>query len=363
MEFHEVASIFPLLEGPEFNRLVEDIKTNGLIEPIWTYQGKIIDGRNRYRACIEAGVELQYREWDREGSLVEFVISVNIKRRNQTTSQLAATGVLLEPMFKPGALARMLAGKKLDPTPSSAEGMGEAREQAARAVGVGHTIIGELKAIKVQSEELFGKVFRGELTVHAAKLAIQKQQAAELDVVLPQGKYRTIVIDLPWPMEKIQRRVSPNQIGFEYPTMTAQELTDFPVVDFAHDNCHLYVWTTHKHLPLALKIVEHWDFKYQCLMTWVKNVGFTPFSWMYSTEHVLFCRRGNLDLLEKGVRLDFSAKVREHSRKPDEFYEIVKAVSPEPRIDVFSREERTGFDSWGNECGKFKAGKPFRETA
>lgn len=74
---------------------------------------------------------------------------------------------------------------------------------------------------------------------------------------------------------------------------------------------------------------------------------------MYSTEHVLFCHRGSLKLLKTGERLDFAAKRREHSRKPDEFYDIVRRVSPAPRIDVFSRENREGFDTWGNEPDRF----------
>jgi N6-adenosine-specific RNA methylase IME4 len=91
-------------------------------------------------------------------------------------------------------------------------------------------------------------------------------------------------------------------------------------------------------------------------MTWVKNVGITPFSWMYSTEHVLFCTKGSLPLLEIGRRLDFSAKVREHSRKPDVFYDLVREVSPGPRLDVFSREKREGFDQYGNEVDKYVQG-------
>jgi N6-adenosine-specific RNA methylase IME4 len=90
------------------------------------------------------------------------------------------------------------------------------------------------------------------------------------------------------------------------------------------------------------------------VLTWVKNVGFTPFSWMYSTEMCLFGRIGNLPLLANGKRLDFNAKVREHSRKPEEFYELVKTVSPGPRLDMFAREAHDGYESWGNETSKFK---------
>ena len=74
---------------------------------------------------------------------------------------------------------------------------------------------------------------------------------------------------------------------------------------------------------------------------------------MYSTELVLFGRVGNLSLLKNGLRIDFNGKVREHSRKPDEFYDLVKQASPEPRIDIFSREKRDGFNQYGNEVDKF----------
>lgn len=169
----------------------------------------------------------------------------------------------------------------------------------------------------------------------------------------PKGRYRCIVIDPPWKMQKIQRHERPRQGGFEYPTMTEQQLEALQIP--AADNAHLYCWTTHKHLPSALHLIQVWGFAYECLMTWVKNVGFTPFSWMRTTEHVLFCRKGNLVLSKKGLPLHFNAKVREHSRKPDEFYKLVKQATPGPRLDMFSRETREGFKSWGAEVGKLDA--------
>lgn len=170
---------------------------------------------------------------------------------------------------------------------------------------------------------------------------------------LPAGKYRCIVIDPPWEMDKIARDVRPKQVTLDYPQMSEDELMAFPIPDLASDDCHLYLWTTHKYLPLALDLAANWGFRYQCLMTWVKNVGFTPYSWMYSTEHALFCRRGDLDLLQLGKRLDFHAPVREHSRKPDEFYDLIREVSPGPRIDIFARESHDGFETWGNEADRF----------
>lgn len=171
----------------------------------------------------------------------------------------------------------------------------------------------------------------------------------------PPGKYKTIIVDPPWPVVKIEREVRPKQSAvLDYPIMSIEEIKNCDLITKRfNENCHVYLWATHKFIPVAFEVFNAWGVKYECLLTWVKNVGMTPFSWMYSTEHCLFGRKGSLELLKKGERLDFTAKVREHSRKPNEFYELVSRVSPEPRIDIFAREGHKGFHVAGNEVKKF----------
>jgi len=173
--------------------------------------------------------------------------------------------------------------------------------------------------------------------------------------VLPEGKYRTLVVDPPWPMEKILREVRPNQRkSLDYPTLTVEQIKALDIGKLAFDEgTHIYLWTTIKFLPIAFDVLETWGVDYECPLLWIKNVGFTPYSFMYSVEPVLFGRIGSLELLKKGERLDFQAKVREHSRKPAEFYELVRRVSPGPRLDMFSREPHEGFEQWGNEPSLF----------
>ena len=100
-QYHEVANIFPLMQGDEFEELKSDIKANGLLEPIWLhYDGSIIDGRNRYRACIETEVEPKFRTWNGEGSLVSFVVSMNLHRRHMNSGQRAAASLEALPMLE-----------------------------------------------------------------------------------------------------------------------------------------------------------------------------------------------------------------------------------------------------------------------
>ena len=87
MDFHPAAEIFPLMSEKEFESLCENVRSRGLLEPIWTFKGRIIDGRNRYNACLRTGIEPRFREWDGVGSLIEFVISLNLERRMLTDWQ------------------------------------------------------------------------------------------------------------------------------------------------------------------------------------------------------------------------------------------------------------------------------------
>jgi N6-adenosine-specific RNA methylase IME4 len=179
----------------------------------------------------------------------------------------------------------------------------------------------------------------------------------------PKNKYRCLVIDPPWPVQKIDREERPNQhVEFSaqnYSTMTLEHIENLPITELAdQDGCHVYLWVTHRFLPQGLKLFEKWGVKYQCLLTWVKKTGMTPFSWMYNTEHVLFGRVGSLALLQLGMKLSFEGSVFQHSEKPEQFYDILRVVSPPPRLDMFARRKREGFDVWGNEVNNDISDRP-----
>lgn len=89
MEFHPLAEVLPLLEGEEFSILVEDIRANGLENPVVIYEGKILDGRNRFRACQEIGIQPSLKEFNGSGDPINYVLSMNVHRRHLSTSQRA----------------------------------------------------------------------------------------------------------------------------------------------------------------------------------------------------------------------------------------------------------------------------------
>jgi N6-adenosine-specific RNA methylase IME4 len=182
-------------------------------------------------------------------------------------------------------------------------------------------------------------------------------ETARIQVAPPVGKFETLVIDLPWPMEKIERDVRPNQVAFDYPTMSEEELVAFgeTVNRVAADDCHLFLWTTAKFLPMALRLIEAWGFRYVLPMVWRKSGGFQPVGLpQFNCEFIPYARRGTPTFADTtAFNICFDGARREHSRKPDEFYDMISRVTAGPRLDVFSRERREGFAQYGNEPDKF----------
>ncbi len=175
MRFHPVADIFPLLQGEEFEALSQDIVDNGLIEAIWLHpDGQIIDGRNRYKACQKVGVEPKFRTWDGKGSLVGFVLSLNLKRRHLTSGQRAVLALEVEPFFAEEAKERQKLSEgrgKKGPEffPDLKNDQGDARDQAAIATGTNGRYVSDMKRIKRDAPVIFEQVKAGEITITEGK--------------------------------------------------------------------------------------------------------------------------------------------------------------------------------------------------
>mgnify|MGYP001052839394 CR=1 FL=1 len=103
MDIHEAANIFPMITGADFAALRDDIKANGLLEPIILCNGKILDGRNRYAACLDVGIEPAYQDYYGEQTPLDYVISKNLHRRHLNETQRAVVASKIANMERPSS--------------------------------------------------------------------------------------------------------------------------------------------------------------------------------------------------------------------------------------------------------------------
>ena len=375
MDFHEIANIFPLMDGPEFAALVDDIKQNGLIEPIITYENKIVDGRNRYRACVDAGVAPRFEVWRPNGmTLTKWVISKNLVRRHLTSSQRAACALDALPWLEKDAADRQAVGHKnlvqfknfsdseraeiaiqlfgediQTPVPQIFAEPGEAREQAADLFGTNRQYVQDAKAIQKRRPDLLDKVRTGELTIPQAKAAVKRDEVNK-NVQLPSDKFRIIYADPPWKYGNTMPDYFTTQSDY-YPLMTIEELCALNIPSIVDDDAVLFLWVTSPILEDAFSVIRSWGFKYKASFVWDKikhNMGH------YNSvrhEFLLICVRGSCQPdVQRLFDSVISEERTEHSKKPEKFREIIDTIYPYGRrIELFARERHDGWNEFGNQ--------------
>ena len=167
-------------------------------------------------------------------------------------------------------------------------------------------------------------------------------------------KYQIIYADPPWPIKIISRQVRPKQLEMPYSTMKYEDICNLPVKNLTDETeCSLFLWTTQKWIPKAFKVMDDWGFGYNCTITWDKTYGFTPFSFMWSTEFLLYGQLKNKWQRQPGVgryKTCFVHKPIGHSVKPPMFRDIITGFcGDKPRIELFARQKTECWDVWGNE--------------
>lgn len=386
----EFKALIPPLAPEEYAQLEENLIADGCRDAIVTWlneddESVILDGHNRYEICTRLSILFKTKSLDfsdRNAAKI-WIIKNQFGRRNLPTYVRGELALKLEPLLAAQAKASQKAagehgkeggrGNKKETLrsmltegfePKKKESTHVTRKELAKTAKVSEGTMHKIKTIaKKAPEAVKEKLRKGETTINRAYTSIKKEENEKKRTVAkvaaaklkpPKSEYSCVVIDPPWPMEKIERECRPNQAGFDYPTMDEDELKDFKIP--SGEDCFMFVWTTHRFLPMALRLIEHWGFAYMCTMVWHKSGGFQPIGWpQLNCEFALVAKKGKPKFVStKKFPACFDGKRREHSRKPDEFYEIISRVAEGPRIDIFSREKRAGFDQFGNETEKFK---------
>lgn len=193
-------------------------------------------------------------------------------------------------------------------------------------------------------------------------VARERVSASEsLREFLAGDKFATVMADPPWRFTNRTGKVAPEHKRLaRYPTMTIEEICNLPVAECLKPTAHCYLWVPNALLPEGLAVLKAWGFEYKSNIVWHKirkdggsdgrGVGFY---FRNVTELLLFGTRGKnartLDLGRTQVNL-IATRKREHSRKPDEQYDLIEGCSPGPYLELFGRGVRKNWAVWGNQA-------------
>jgi N6-adenosine-specific RNA methylase IME4/ParB-like chromosome segregation protein Spo0J len=336
--------------------LAESIAEVGLLHPVVvTPEGRLIAGQRRLEAC-------RMLEWtDVPVTVIDLYQAArgeaheNLVRKDLLPSEIVALKRAIEPLERRAARERQGSRADLCLPATVAECQGDARDRIARYLGVGRTTIERAEAVVEAAEdepEQFGHLVEqmdrsGKVAGAYRRLEVLKQ-ARQLEAAppaLPSGPFQVIVADPPWQYD------TGNELP--YPTMEIEEIKALPIESIAADDALLWLWTTNAHLRVAFDVVEAWGFEYKSLLTWVKDRMGTG-EWLRGqTEHCLLAARGKPVFLKGQHATALHAARREHSQKPETFYELVTATCPGSKLELFARQKREGWSSFGNDTLRF----------
>ncbi len=240
LEFHPVADLFPLLQGGAFQKLVADIRRNGLLEPILVdAQRRIIDGRNRYLACLESGVEPRFTEWQGQGLLPELALSLNLHRRHLNESQRALVAARLAKLWTAQGLD---SGANLRRKP-----VGRIAEKASRQVNVSRRLATyAAKVLDQGCPELIAAVESGGLKVSIAAVFAGLPRERQIEEIA-HGPERAAAR-----ARKLVARLESERIG-----------SFGRVPQGAGDHKARLLWVTAHSLSLAIQTLKRRGFRYE----------------------------------------------------------------------------------------------------
>jgi len=373
---HPFADLFPMIDGPDFDRLVEDIRAHGLIEPVVLLDGKILDGRNRARACEVIGIEPVTRAFDGNDPL-QFVLSLNLRRRHLTASQRALIAARLETLRQ---------GKTKENAGKQAK-LPVSRDDAAAALNVSRRSVTDAKKVMTDAAKpVAAAVERGDLAVDvAAKLtampkpaqtailkraktdggidgrrvgqeikraarAARERELGARQQALPDRPYGVVYADPPWRFKPFSDDTGMDRAADNhYPTQPLDVIKGHRPV--TADDAVLFLWATAPMLVEALEVMAAWGFAYKSHAIWDKVKAGTGYWFRSQHEVLLVGTKGNPPAPADVPPSLFSERATRHSAKPAIFREIIGDLFETlPKLEMYCRDPAPGWDVWGFEA-------------
>ncbi len=379
MEFHEIANIFPMMNDVEINGLRESIKKGfDKYFPILLYEGKILDGRNRYKACQLEKIEPLYNDFTGDDP-IEFVIKANSNRRHLTPGQKAFASLEAKRLYAEKAKEnQVLSGKydrfgnnqvfqNLEKPDYKIDDSINATQKAASLFGVNNDYVSSAAQIEEHAPDIADKVKSGDWTMNRAKSEYKRRKKKEAVEEYTQKiknqpkqfkEYNVIYADPPWQYSDNAADKHNGIAENHYSTLGIDELKNF-LTDKniqTQKDAVLFLWVTNPFLKKALEVVDSWGFEYKSNIVWVKTELKKPGVGYYVRgrhELLFICTKGSFTPLDRNISPVGSvleSPIGEHSEKPEQVYSIIEKLYPScVYLEIFARKKRDGWDSIGDE--------------
>ena len=365
----------PDIPKEEYEALKNSIRENGLHLPIIINQnGVILDGHHRYRACTELNIEPRFevKTFEDEFEEKEFVIEINLKRRQLPEWEKLELALKLEDIYKEKARIRQLSKLKnvkktlvlssLSSLPNGSNDVRSTTEEEKEEEGEVVKIVSKklgLSARKIYryknvmnngSEEIQEKVKSGQMSISYADELVRQffDHKAENIPKLPQGQFDIILADPPWTYEFTAR----GNAQSHYSTMTLEDICKMSVP--SADNSILFLWTTVSKLEESLQVMNSWGFKYRSNAVWVKDKIGNGYYFRGQHEILLLGKKGDdIPTPEEKNRPSsvIHAPRTEHSKKPELVHALIEQMYPNRKyLELFARQnDRPNWKFWGKE--------------
>lgn len=381
-------NIFPEMQPEDYIRLKNDMAKNGYDStmPIMIYQGDIIDGWNRFKACCELGIEPVTAEYKgSDADAIEYIMRTN-KRRNLNSSQWACIAAEADEMLK--AIGKSVEAEKLRKQKENAANQYTAEklpcdnkltqptkaiepqkqpervtQKAAETFNTNRTYISEAIKLKEERPEVFEQIKNGEKTITEVKKEQKEEKKrqerdaknAEIMKIIESGKlehveeFEIVLADPPWRYDFSETEC--RKIENNYPTATIEDICKH--APKTTENAILFLWATAPKLREAMQVVDAWGFEYKTHAIWDKCKIGMGYWFRGQHELLIVATKGNASppIAENRVSSIFKEARGEHSKKPDCVYEwIESAFVSYKKLEMYARSNRPGWHSWGAEA-------------
>ena len=361
----EFKELIPPLSFEELTQLSENIAKDGCRDPLVIWNNTLVDGHNRYDICnrLKLPFKTIENEFKDRSEVIEWIIRNQFGRRNLSSYIRTTLALRLESEIA-GRAKKNQARKPADFVKQNSAEQTETRKELAKLAGVSHNTVDKVKKIElVASPKTKEALAKGEISINQAhneiKTKERREERVKKIVEISKGNssleqiaefYPVIYVDPPWRYEhsESESRAIENQ----YPTMSLDEIKALDINTITTDDCVMFMWATSPKLAESLEVIAAWGFSYRTCAVWDKQKIGMGYYFRQQHELLLVAVKGSPPTPKPENRPSsvLSYPRGKHSAKPVEVYEIIETMYPEmPKLEMFSRNPRAGWGSWGNQ--------------